>query len=135
MGIITPGRKLECNHIIYINRSRLDFRLNGNNQAAQQTTIEQFRKNIDSQTDFSFPVIGYKLQDSYKGGLGYSPFVESAGVVFIVYTDNSNVKDTMVSALFACWPIVLIPFIMAYIAGFCIWVLVRAFMFLCVCNL
>ena len=51
-------------------------------------------------------------------------------MVFIVYTDNSNVKDTMVSALFACWPIVLIPFIMAYIAGFFIWVLVRAFMFL-----
>ena len=102
----------------------LDFTRNGNNRTAQQSTVEDFRQNIDEQTDFSFPVIGNKLQDTYKGGLGYAPFVESAGVAFIVYTDTSNVKEAMFSALLACWPVVAIPLIMAYIAGFSVWVLV-----------
>ena len=102
----------------------LDFARNGHNHTAQQSTVEDFTQNIDGQTDFSFPVIGNKLQDSYKGGLGYAPFVESAGVAFIVYTDTSNVKEAMFSALLASWPVVAIPLIMAFIAGFLVWVLV-----------
>ena len=86
-------------------------------------------QNINGQTDFSFPVIGYKLQDSYKGGLGYAPFVESAGVAFVVYTDTSAVKDAMFDALIACWPVVLIPLVMAYIAGVLVWLLVRIIYF------
>ena len=118
------GKRLLGHKSFSANRSQLDFKLNGNNQTAQQTTDEHLRENIDNQTDFSFPVIGFKLQDSYKGGLGYSPFVESGGVAFVVYTDISGVTDVMFSALLACWPVVLVPFIMAYVAGVCIWMLV-----------
>ena len=114
--------------ILSSDRSELDFTRNGNNKTAQQTTVADLRQNIDLQTDFSFPVIGYKLQDTYKGGLGYAPFVESAGVAYLVYTDTTGLKDSMFSALLACWPVVAIPMIIAYIAGVFVWVLVSRFL-------
>ena len=110
--------------VVSIDRSRLDLTLNGNNQTARQETVNDLQRNIDNQTDFSFPIIGHKLQDSYKGGLGYAPFVESSGVAFVVYTDTSSIKEAMFNALLACWPVILIPMIMAYIAGVFVWILV-----------
>lgn len=119
-----------CGECLDHGQSKLDFTRNGNNGTAQQNSSEDLLQNIDGQTDFSFPVIGYKLQDSYKGGLGYAPFVESAGIAFVVYTDNSGVKDAMFDALIACWPVVVLPVVMAYIAGVLVWLLVRT-----VCSL
>lgn len=119
-----------CGQCLAHGESKLDFTRNGNNEIAQQNSSENFLRNIDGQTDFSFPVIGYKLQDSYKGGLGYAPFVESAGVAFVVYTDTSGVKDAMFDALIACWPVVVIPVVMAYIAGVLVWLLVRIMFYL-----
>ena len=116
-----------CGTCLDQGESRLDFTRNGNNRIAQQNRSEDFLQNIDGQTDFSFPVIGYKLQDSYKGGLGYAPFVESAGVAFIVYSDTSGVKEAMFDALLACWPVVVLPLVMAYIAGVTVWILVSIF--------
>lgn len=118
-----------CGECLDHGESKLDFTRNGNNGTAQQNSSEDLLQNINGQTDFSFPVIGYKLQDSYKGGLGYAPFVESAGVAFVVYTDTSGVKDAMFDALIACWPVVLIPLVMAYIAGVLVWLLVRIMYF------
>lgn len=69
------------------------------------------------------------MQDSYKGGLGYAPFVESAGVAFVIYSDTSGVKDAMFDALLACWPVILIPLVMAYIAGVTVWILVSIVFF------
>jgi len=46
-----------------------------------------------------------------------------------VYTDTSGVKDAMFDALIACWPVVVIPFVMAYIAGVLVWLLVRIMYF------
>ena len=121
-----------CAYCLEHGESKLDFRRNGNNGTAQRNRSEDLLHNIDGQTDFSFPVIGHKLQDTYKGGLGYSPFVESAGVAFIVYTDTSGVKEAMFDALLACWPVIVLPLVMAYIAGVTVWILVRIFLnFLC----
>ena len=122
-----------CGECLDHGKSKLDFTRNGNNGIAQQNSSQELLQNIDDQTDFSFPVIGYKLQDSYKGGLGYAPFVESAGIAFVVYTDTSGVKDAMFDALIACWPVVVIPFVMAYIAGVLVWLLVRIMYFFFSC--
>lgn len=118
-----------CGDCLDHGESKLDFTCNGNNGTAQRNSSEDLLQNIDDQTDFSFPVIGYKLQDSYKGGLGYAPFVESAGVAFVVYTDTSGVKDAMFDALIACWPVIVIPLAMAYIAGVTVWILVSNMFF------
>ena len=128
-GIIIPFLLVKvidqcCGNCSEHGLSKLDFRRNGNNGIAQQNTTGDLLHNINDQTDFSFPVIGYKLQDSYKGGLGYAPFVESAGVAFVVYTDTSVFTNTMFAALLACWPVVVIPLVMAYIAGVMVWMLV-----------
>ena len=137
-GIIIPELltgviKECCAYCFEHGESKLDFRRNGNNGIAQRNRSEDLLHNIDGQTDFSFPVIGHKLQDSYKGGLGYSPFVESAGVAFIVYTDTSGVKEAMFDALLACWPVIVLPLVMAYIAGVTVWILVRCFSTFSVC--
>ena len=105
-------------------KSELDFSCSGNNGTSEQNRSEYLLENIDNQTDFSFPVNGYKLQNSYRGGLEYSPFVESAGVAFLTFQDSSDAKHAMFVTLEACWPVVVLSLVMAYIAGLIMWLLV-----------
>ena len=45
-------------------------------------------------------------------------------MAYVVYIDNSGVKEAMFTALVDCWPVIVIPMIMAYIAGVLVWILV-----------
>ena len=45
-------------------------------------------------------------------------------MAYVVYIDNSGVKEAMFTALVNCWPVIVIPMIMAYIAGVFVWFLV-----------
>ena len=128
-GVIIP-RLLEevinecCGECHAHGKSELDFSRSGNNGTSEQNRSEYLLENIDNQTDFSFPVNGYRLQNSYRGGLGYSPFVESAGVAFLTFQDSSDAKHAMFVTLEACWPVVVLSLVMAYIAGLIMWLLV-----------
>ncbi|CAH3152802.1 unnamed protein product, partial [Pocillopora meandrina] len=127
-GVIIP-RLLEevinecCGECRAHGKSELDFSRSGNNGTSEQNRSEYLLENIDNQTDFSFPVNGYKLQNSYRGGLEYSPFVESAGVAFLTFQDSSDAKHAMFVTLEACWPVVVLSLVMAYIAGLIMWLL------------
>jgi hypothetical protein len=50
--------------------------------------------------------------------------IESPGVAFIVGKDTYNFKDDMFQGILGCWPVLAIPIVMTYIAGFFIWLLV-----------
>ena len=45
-------------------------------------------------------------------------------MAFLIYSDFSGLRDAMFAALVACWPVVVLPLVMAYIAGVVVWLLV-----------
>jgi len=79
---------------------------------------------LDELTDFTFPVYGHKDQDSYKGGFGYTPVIESAGMAFIVHPECSTTLTRMFQSLLNCLPVLILPTVTACIAGIIIWCLV-----------
>ena len=98
--------------------------MNGRNNSSMVNSSRELLERLDENTDFAFPVHGEKEQQSYKGGFGYVPIVESAGVAFIVHPRTSATRQSMLSSLFLCLPVLLLPIIMAQIAGVIIWILV-----------
>ncbi|KAJ7378572.1 hypothetical protein OS493_022560 [Desmophyllum pertusum] len=113
-----------CGQCAEHNQTILDFKTNGRNKSSFRNTSRELLANLDEYTDFTFPVYGHKDQDTYKGGYGYIPVIESAGVAFIVYPEFSTTQMTMFRSLIRCLPVLLLPIVTAYIAGVIIWFLV-----------
>ena len=103
---------------------KLDFKRNGRSNTSERHSYMDLLQNLDETTDFTFPVSGYKEQDSYKGGYGFAPIIESAGVAFIVYPDTTQNQNTMYQSVLLCLPVMSLPIVLAYIAGVLIWCLV-----------
>lgn len=116
-----------CGHCLDPNQTVLDFGTNGKNEPSAKNSSRKLLEEMDELTDFTFPVFGHNDQDSYKGGFGYTPVIESAGVAFIVYPDVSTSQTTMFQAMINCLPVFILPMVTAYIAGVLIWCLVSRF--------
>ena len=118
-----------CGHCVEHNQTILDFGINGRKKPSTKTSSRDLLESMDELTDFTFPVYGHKDQDSYKGGYGYTPVIESAGVAFIVYPEVSTTQATMFQTMLNCLPVLILPIVTAYIAGVIIWCLVSRFLF------
>lgn len=106
-------------------QSYVDFYFNGKDQPSSQPTEEAHRLNINHDTDFSFPVYGYKLQDRFRHEFGYTGMIESPGTAYVINTKFGNeVPTSLLYAILACWPLALISVLLAYISGFTIWAVV-----------
>ena len=106
-------------------KTELDFKRNSKGERSLHTSSRHLLENMDDETDFTFPVYGYNQQDSYKGGYGYIPVIETAGVAFIVYLrEDSTTQNTMFDSMIRCLPVLLLPILTAYVAGIIIWALV-----------
>ena len=122
-----------CGHCLDRNQTVLDFKTNGKNEPSTKNSSRRLLEELDESTDFTFPVYGHKDQDSYKGGFGYTPVIESAGVAFIVYPEVST-TSSMLRVLLSCLPVFILPIVTAYIAGIIIWCLVSRYLFVFVRN-
>ena len=120
-----------CGECYEFSETILDFTKNGEEKPSAKNTSRDLLENLDTATDFVFPVHGNTYQDSYKGGYGFVPIMESAGVAFIVYPEVSTTQTTMFESIMRCLPVLVLPIVTAYIAGVIIWILVsRLFCFL-----
>ena len=117
-----------CGHCLDRNQTVLDFKTNGKNEPSTKNSSRRLLEELDESTDFTFPVYGHKDQDSYKGGFGYTPVIESAGVAFIV-PEVFTTQTTMFRALLNCLRVFIVPLVTAYIAGIIIWCLVSRCLF------
>ena len=113
-----------CGHCDEHNETILDFKTNGRNQPSSHNSSRQLVEGVDVNTDFTFPIFGHKDQDSYKGGFGYTPVIESAGVAFIVHPEVSTTQVTLFRSIIRCLPVLILPIVTAYIAGVIVWFLV-----------
>lgn len=82
-------------------------------------------RNIDHSTDFSFPVYGYKLQDTFRREFGYTGIVESPGIAYVINTNyGTQISTSLVNSVFESWPLLVLSAVFAYLAGFAIWAVV-----------
>lgn len=107
-------------------KSYVDFDFNGKDGPSGQPTENAHRLNINHNTDFSFPVYGYKLQDRFRHEFGYTGMIESPGTAYIINTKfGKELPTSLLDSILACWPIALMSLLLAYISGFTIWAVVR----------
>ena len=108
-------------------QSFVDFSMNGRNLPAEQTSDQSVKSIIDHDTDFSFPIYGWKWLKTYNAYYLYIPLVESPGIVHIAIMDqHEDGALLIVKTVFRTWPLMLITLLMAVIAGIVIWFLVGA---------
>ena len=52
--------------------------------------------------------------------------VESPGIAYVINTDfGTSMSASLMSSVFESWPLFMLSFVLAYIAGFTIWAVVR----------
>ena len=69
---------------------------------------------------------GYKLQDKFRHEFGYTGIIESPGIAYVINTDyEAPLSTTLVNSVFESWPLALLSVVLAYMAGFAIWAVVR----------
>ncbi|XP_068752748.1 uncharacterized protein [Montipora capricornis] len=102
----------------------VDFKRDASNKESAKNSSHFLLNSLDTSSDFTFPIYGNSLQDSYKGGFGYVPVIESSGVAFIVYPDSTQ-QNTMFNATIRILPVLLLPMVTAYAAAVIIWILER----------
>lgn len=105
-------------------RTVVDFKTDGLGKKSGKNSSRFLLESLDTSTDFTFPVHGDSLQDSYKGGYGYVPVIESSGVAFIVNPNVSETQSTLFASLMRYLPVLLLPVVTAYAAGIIVWILV-----------
>ncbi|XP_074627585.1 protein sidekick-like isoform X3 [Acropora palmata] len=103
-------------------RTVVDFKTDGLGKKSEKNSNRFLLESLDTSTDFTFPVHGNSLQDSYKGGYGYVPVIESSGVAFIVSPNASETQSTTFALLMRCLPVLLLPMVTASAAGIVIWI-------------
>ena len=75
--------------------------------------------------DFVFPINGYKYQAIYHTEFGYYGLVESPGVAHVVNSDDRlSPAQAVLQSVFHTWPLLVITFVLAYLAGILIWITV-----------
>ena len=103
----------------------VDFNRNGKMKPALQHSIRGVESFLDDDTDFSFPIYGWKWQKVYKKYYRYIPLVESPGFAFIMIMDNlGSPVWHMYYEILGTWPYLLFTVLTALTAGIIIWFLV-----------
>ncbi|XP_048579728.1 uncharacterized protein LOC125561016 [Nematostella vectensis] len=81
---------------------------------------------ISEHVDLTFPVYGTRDKTVYKPGFGFRALVESPGIAYVVRVDhNIPPYKLIVDSLINTLPFLAMTLLMAYIAGFVIWIMDR----------
>ncbi|XP_068752747.1 uncharacterized protein [Montipora capricornis] len=114
-----------CGSCFEFQTTVVNFKRDGSNKESAKNSSHFLLNSLDTSSDFTFPIYGNSFQDSYKGGFGYVPVIESSGVAFIVYPEVSTQQNTMFNSMIRCLLVLLLPMVTAYAAGVIIWILER----------
>ena len=113
-----------CGWCSEFQKTVVNFKRDASNEESAKSSSHFLLKSLDTSSDFTFPIYGNSLQDSYKGGFGYVPVIESSGVAFIVYPDSTQ-QNTMFNSVILWLPVLfLLPMVTAYVPAVIIWILV-----------
>lgn len=106
--------------------SYVDFINNGHNKTAFQYNELDVVNLIDNTNDLSFPIYGWKWQDTYEELYRFIPLVDSPGFAFLLLEPQTESPlRSIVMSIIETWPYLLIVCILALVAGIIMWFLVR----------
>lgn len=103
--------------------SYIDFELDGRGVVGRKSGVEDLISSIDSLTDFSTPVNGYKGQTHYSL-YRYVKLAESPGVAFITVMDPYEKAIAIGNVFVESWPLLLLTSLMMLAVGIAMWMLV-----------
>lgn len=122
--ILNGAARACCTPCIYGHGpTSVDYEHDKGGFAAEKENVSVAHK-IDNEADMTFPIEGYQGQSSY-GIYRYVPLMESGGVALVGSLPTSEEKTSFVILVgTACFPMLLMAFLMITLAGSVIWALV-----------
>nr|XP_058971271.1 uncharacterized protein LOC131797634 [Pocillopora verrucosa] len=104
--------------------TEINLTSNGNGQRSGKESLVDVLGDIDEVPQISFPMYGNRYVTRFGGVHPYVNLVESPGLAFVAAkrTPGAAARN-IVSAVFSCFPLVLLSAFMAFLSGFIIWLL------------
>ncbi|XP_065667348.1 uncharacterized protein LOC101238206 isoform X3 [Hydra vulgaris] len=93
----------------------------------QRSSHDDLKKLVDNNVHFSLPINGKASVVTFQSKFKYVQIVSSPGVAFIVRDASAdfNKSKAVATAIFYCWPAVIIIFLFSTISGTFMWILDR----------
>ena len=91
-----------------------------------KSAIPEFTATINEDTDFSFPVQGHGLQETFATFYAYVYAVASPGVAFFIVDDPPDkMPNAVLDTVNNSWGLLMFAVIFSFIAGVIMWALVH----------
>ncbi|CAH3162903.1 unnamed protein product [Pocillopora meandrina] len=125
--IVTDMIYTACGECPAYGFTEINLTSNGNGQRSGKESLVDVLGDIDEVPQISFPIYGNRYVTRFGGVHPYVNLVESPGLAFVAAkrTPGAAARN-IVSAVFSCFPLVLLSACMAFLSGFIIWLLIGA---------
>ncbi|XP_032241204.2 uncharacterized protein LOC5515526 isoform X2 [Nematostella vectensis] len=104
-------------------RTTLHFDRDSRGDLAEKGSLLGVKIGIDEHTNIAFPVSGRTDDSRYQKKFIFLPLVQAPGIAFITRPQGSYTKVSLMAAIISCWPVVVLAFAMACLAGIVIWLI------------
>ncbi|XP_047127080.1 uncharacterized protein LOC105848058 isoform X2 [Hydra vulgaris] len=86
---------------------------------------DELKALVDNNVHFHLPVHGKASDDTFQSQFKYVQIANSPGIAFIVLDQSATLdkSQAVATAIFSCWPAIIIIFLCSTISGIFIWVL------------
>ena len=115
-----------CQTCLEHGNSEVNYVQDGEGNVALKLSDIAVKRSITQNTDFSFPVHGFKGQTAYIRIYGFASIVETVGTVFFALKpDYSSISSkALFESIMIIFPFLAITVILASMAGIIMWALV-----------
>lgn len=91
----------------------------------KKRSLEDVKKNISRNSDFSFPLYGNSQDEKYGALYSYVPLISSPGEALVVNREPKHSPGTVLLATVVnSWPLTMLVLVFSILAGITIWMLV-----------
>ena len=123
--IVTDMIYTACGECPAYGFTEINLASNGNGQRSGKESLVDVLGDIDEVPQISFPIYGNRYVTRFGGVHPYVNLVESPGLAFVAAKKAPGAAArNIVSAVFSCFPLLLLFACMAFLSGFIIWLLV-----------
>ena len=117
-----------CQTCLEHGTSEVDYLKDGEGNAAEKSSDIAVKRALTLETDYSFPMYGYKGQTEYSRYYGFAAMMEAVGTVFFTLKPDYSEQQSnaLTQSIFSIVPFLAIAVLLANIAGIIMWGLVSS---------
>ena len=115
-----------CQNCLEHGTSEVDYFHDGLGNAPERDSDINVKRELNLETDFSFPIYGYYGQTQYMKYYGFAAIVEIVGTVFFTLKPDYSLSQgsILLESAMSVVPFLAIAVLFAFIAGVIMWALV-----------